>query len=826
MRWLLLLLSGCFVPDPVVDRYVDWDDDGEQTTAFGGTDCNDDDPDIHSRAIEDCTDGIDNNCDGAIDDADNTVRWYADQDRDGFGDRDAPSTACTRPPGFVEDHTDCNDDDPDIHPSAEELCGDGIDNDCNTSVDDGAEVPWFEDDDGDGVGTSAIGGLSCVALPGHAMVDGDCDDDEPDVHPGAEDHFYDGIDHNCDEADEYDRDGDGHRISPDDPAVRGAHPGVSHEGPDCDDADATVHPTAVELWYDGVDSNCRGDDDFDQDGDGHASDAYGGDDCDDGDPHRHPGAHDPPYDGLDADCNPANDDDVDEDGVAGGPGGTDCDDDDPNNHTACDTCIDRDDDGAFAQCDAYVTIAEDCDDADDTVHPGALDLLGDGVDQDCSGGDLDLRHPDLVFVTPTGIDNAACGNTNHPCRTIQYAADLAAISDKFVVVAAGDYDGFTTSVFVYGGVAADLSTSSTAPTRIVTTPVGARAAVQVDAGGVADMQIILTGQGDSAVGMALQGPAVVQNIDIDIGGTATRCTGLDVSTDATVDDVHILGCAGTGDVTGLNSTSGTGTLRVRDSAVTIRGGAFVVGIRGSLEHTILHNASVDAEGSTVLGLSVDHDVAVERTHVRAAGTDLSIGVYGVDIDRLTLHSSSVLAPCAGCGNGVSTTAKPNGTMHLHDSILVADGIGIAVRDGPGVAMTLTHSIVTHGTTGTLVRGGADTHMLAVNSVLHGHTLIEGSARYALHGVATDVTCAVNQGGCSTPVSAVGDLCGAACDGSSALQYGTIPFESDDPTLGVAASSPAVDGGVNPTPWFPSTTDVDGNPRPTGVSWDLGPHERR
>lgn len=53
---------------------------------------------------------------------------------------------------------------------------------------------------------------------------------------------------------------------------------------DCDDSDPTIHPDATEVWYDGVDSDCRGDSDLDQDGDGENSSAYGGEDCVDTDP--------------------------------------------------------------------------------------------------------------------------------------------------------------------------------------------------------------------------------------------------------------------------------------------------------------------------------------------------------------------------------------------------------------------------------------------------------------------------------------------------------------------------------------------------------------
>jgi len=53
---------------------------------------------------------------------------------------------------------------------------------------------------------------------------------------------------------------------------------------DCDDSDASVSPDAAETWYDGVDSDCGGDSDHDQDGDGEDAEHAGGADCDDTDP--------------------------------------------------------------------------------------------------------------------------------------------------------------------------------------------------------------------------------------------------------------------------------------------------------------------------------------------------------------------------------------------------------------------------------------------------------------------------------------------------------------------------------------------------------------
>jgi len=80
-------------------------------------------------------------------------------------------------------------------------------------------------------------------------------------------------------------------------------------GDDCDDGDPWVHPHADDTWYDGVDSDCAGNDDYDADQDGSASSDYGGQDCDDSSPRIRPGELDGCGDGIDQDC----------DGVVDGP---------------------------------------------------------------------------------------------------------------------------------------------------------------------------------------------------------------------------------------------------------------------------------------------------------------------------------------------------------------------------------------------------------------------------------------------------------------------------------------------------------------------------
>ncbi len=102
------------------------------------TDCDDTDALIKPSAEEVC-DGVDNDCDGAIDgDDDDTVGVvvvYTDGDGDGFGDEATARSAC--PGDGVDTAGDCDDANADISPDATEVCADGVDDDCDGTPDDG-----------------------------------------------------------------------------------------------------------------------------------------------------------------------------------------------------------------------------------------------------------------------------------------------------------------------------------------------------------------------------------------------------------------------------------------------------------------------------------------------------------------------------------------------------------------------------------------------------------------------------------------------------------------------------------------------------------------
>ena len=365
---LALLLAGCTGGG----QRFDFDGDGWEDAQ----DCAAEDPDIFPRDDgDDVGDGIDQNCDGVD---------GLDLDRDGHASE-------------ASGGDDCRDDRPDIHPDADEVPDDGEDNDCDgvllrcdadgdgsfndhplcggTDCDDAAAACWTEahcsDGDGDGV----------------RVCDGDCADADPLRYAGAAE-GCDGFDTDCDgevPASEQDGDGDAYRPC---------------EG-DCDDDRQDAWPDAPELCN-GLDDDCDGEvpaGEVDADADGFPSCG----DCDDGSSDANPGASEVPYDGVDQDCSGADLVDVDGDGaVAEEAGGDDCDDDDPLRFPGA---ADDPQDGVDANCDGwpgvdedgdeYAYLFEDCDDGDETINPGAVELC-DGIDQDCDGVPSSLNMGDEV----------------------------------------------------------------------------------------------------------------------------------------------------------------------------------------------------------------------------------------------------------------------------------------------------------------------------------------------------------------------------------------------------------------------------------------------
>jgi hypothetical protein len=228
------------------------------------TDCNDADAAVNPGATEVCN-GIDDNCDGNIDEGLTFTTYYADADGDTYGDAASTVTTCDgAPEGYVSDATDCNDADGAVNPGATEVCN-GIDDNCDGNIDEGVENTYYADADGDTYGDAGSTTMACSAPEGYVADATDCNDADGAVNPGATE-VCNGIDDNCDgNTDEgvlttfyADADGDTHGDAAASVEACSAPEGYVASNDDCDDASSTVYPGAPEICNNGIDEDCDG----------------------------------------------------------------------------------------------------------------------------------------------------------------------------------------------------------------------------------------------------------------------------------------------------------------------------------------------------------------------------------------------------------------------------------------------------------------------------------------------------------------------------------------------------------------------------------------
>jgi len=345
-----------------VDR-LDQDGDGD----LDKTDCADHDPERSTLLPEVPLNGIDENCDGvdAIDlDCDGypTISrteyegkypiadfpeaiWPVDVDDGDTLDCDDGTLVCDcdgteENPGVPVCFTLEGEETPgpdtisaNTYPGASDAPYDGVDADCAGN----------DDFDRDGDGYVRPEDAASSDLPAE-----DCDDTNKNVHGGDDapvDEWYDGIDSDCDKGNDFDQDGDGYLA-------------IGFNQADLDD---------YREYYDYTDEDvpdALGDQDCVDGKEGEAWTGGGAEDI-------HPDATDDPYDGVDSDCAGDNDFDVDGDGYI-----------QTEDEEGFDEFLAAWD---YSEKDVGYIGLGDCDDDGVLIYPGRSEILGDEVDQDCDG---------------------------------------------------------------------------------------------------------------------------------------------------------------------------------------------------------------------------------------------------------------------------------------------------------------------------------------------------------------------------------------------------------------------------------------------------------
>ncbi len=145
--------------------------------------------------------------------------------------------------GYTSAQGDCDDSNPAINPDAQEVC-DSVDNNCNGLIDEGVKITYYADTDGDGYGDPTTAIQDCSAPSGYVIDNTDCNDIDPDEHPGQT--WY------------KDDDGDGYGdlntttqdcSQPSDYVI---------DNTDCDDSNAGINPGHSDIPGNGIDEDCDG----------------------------------------------------------------------------------------------------------------------------------------------------------------------------------------------------------------------------------------------------------------------------------------------------------------------------------------------------------------------------------------------------------------------------------------------------------------------------------------------------------------------------------------------------------------------------------------
>ncbi len=215
----------------------------------GADDCDDNAKDIYPGVAEIC-DSVDNNCDSKTDE-------NCDADGDGYCDEKKPIVGS--PPVCSKGGGDCNDATAAVSPGVQETC-DSKDNNCNGLTDEAGSTGcknYYYDGDLDGAGTPSS--YLCLCAPGgkfNSTTTNDCDDNCPTCAPGKPE-LCDDKDNSCGGGVDEGCNADGDKYCSSAKVTIGKPAVCNMGGGDCDDANASMFPGALESCNN-ADENCNG----------------------------------------------------------------------------------------------------------------------------------------------------------------------------------------------------------------------------------------------------------------------------------------------------------------------------------------------------------------------------------------------------------------------------------------------------------------------------------------------------------------------------------------------------------------------------------------
>jgi hypothetical protein len=284
-----------------------------------------------------------------------SVIYYADADGDGYGNASSSTVACTQPTGYVTSSNDCNDNNASINPAATEICN-IADDDCDGQVNEGVGNTYYADTDGDGYGNASSSTVACTQPAGYVTSSNDCNDTNANINPAATE-VCNTADDDCDGqinegvGNTYyaDTDGDGYGNASSSTVACTQPSGYVTNSTDCNDGNANINPAATEICNT-ADDDCDG-----QINEGVGNTYYA---------------------------------DTDGDGYGNASSST----------VAC------------TQPAGYVTSSNDCNDGNASINPGASEVCGNSIDENCSG----TSNEGCCAVSATAVaSNVTCsGVTN------------------------------------------------------------------------------------------------------------------------------------------------------------------------------------------------------------------------------------------------------------------------------------------------------------------------------------------------------------------------------------------------------------------------------